>query len=183
MSQISQIMDSKTLQRTVMRISHEILEKHNSLENLAIIGIRTRGACLAERIVKNIEKIEGVLLPLGILDITLHRDDLDTLDKIGKIEETFIDFDVNQKTVILIDDVLFSGRTVRAAIDEILDYGRPKVIQLAVLIDRGHRELPIRADIVGKNVPTSLEEQIKVTIHEVDETEEVLLISSEKGNK
>ena len=178
----AQIMDQKTVRRTMMRISHEILEKNHSLKNLCIVGIRTRGAYLADRIVDNIHMIEEKRLPLGYLDITLHRDDLDSIANIGPLKETSLKFNVNGLNIILVDDVLFSGRTVRAAIDEILDYGRPNKIELAVLIDRGHRELPIRADFVGKNVPTSLDEQVKVYLKEKDQKEEVLLLDS-KGSQ
>lgn len=181
MNSANQIMDQKTLLRTLMRISHEILEKNMDPFNLAVVGIRTRGAYLAERIVENIKKIEKREIPLGFLDITLHRDDLDSIKKIGALKETLLNFDVNGKDIILVDDVLFSGRTVRAAIDEIMDFGRPKRIQLAVLIDRGHKELPIKADFVGKNVPTSLEEEVKVYLTEYDQAEEVVLIQSDKG--
>jgi len=169
------IMDAKHLQRALMRMAHEILEANKDMENLAIVGIRTRGAHLAKRLQDNIKQIEGTEVPLGILDITLHRDDLFTTTKQPIVRKTEIDFDISDKSVILVDDVLFSGRTVRAALDELIDFGRPATIQLAVLIDRGHRELPIRADFVGKNVPTSLKERIGVRIMEIDKQDEVVL--------
>lgn len=172
----SRIMDTQTLSRALMRISHEILERNKELSNLVLIGIQTRGTYLAQRIQENLFKIEGIKLPIGYLDITFHRDDLDTRGAQIKAQKTEIQFDINGKNVILIDDVLFSGRTIRAAIDEIMDYGRPERIQLAVLIDRGHRELPIRPDYVGKNVPTTLKDEIKVFLNEVDERDEVLLV-------
>lgn len=172
------IMNQKDLERALMRMSHEILEKNSDLKDLVIMGIRTRGAFLADRIVDNIEIIEERRLPVGYLDITLHRDDLDSLHGIEALKETSIAFDVNDKNIVLVDDVLFSGRTVRAAIDEIMDFGRPKRIQLAVLVDRGHRELPIRADYVGKNVPTALDEEVKVFLKEKDGKEEVVLMEA-----
>jgi len=171
----SQILDGQQLKRVLMRISHEILEKNKNIQDLVIIGIRTRGAYLAKRIASNIKEIEGIDLPLGILDITLHRDDLFTTKKQPVVRKTEINFDIAGKIVILIDDVLFSGRTIRAALDELIDFGRPSQIQLAVLIDRGHRELPIRADYVGKNVPTSLNQEIKVQMTELDKKEGVVL--------
>ena len=169
------IMDEKHLQRALVRIAHEILEANKDTQDLTIVGIRTRGAFLAERVRDNIKSIEGVELPLGILDITLHRDDLFTTTKQPKVGKTEIDFDITDKNIVIVDDVLFSGRTVRAALDELIDFGRPETIQLAVLIDRGHRELPIRADFVGKNVPTSLEERVYVRIQEVDGKDEVVI--------
>lgn len=156
-----------------MRISHEIIERNKNVKKLAIIGIRSRGVYLAERIARIIKEIEDIEVPIGILDITLHRDDLFTMVKQPVVHKTEISFDITNKDIILVDDVLFSGRTVRAAIDELIDFGRPATIQLAVLIDRGHRELPIRPDYVGKNVPTSLKEIIKVRIRELDKIDEV----------
>lgn len=171
----SQIMDAQDLQRAMVRISHEILERNKEVKKLAIVGIRSRGVYLAERIAEIIREIEDTEVPVGILDITLHRDDLFTMVKQPVVQKTEISFDITNKDIILVDDVLFSGRTVRAAIDELVDFGRPKTIQLAVLIDRGHRELPIRPDYVGKNVPTSLKEVIKVRIKEMDKNDEVWL--------
>ncbi len=170
------IMDEKTIDRAVTRTAHEILERNKGTENLALLGIRTRGVPLAQRIQGKIKEIEGVELPLGILDITLYRDDLSTIAKLPIVNGTQIDFDVNDKKLVLIDDVLYTGRTVRAALDAIVDIGRPAAIQLMVLVDRGHRELPIRADYVGKNVPTSKKEIIKVNLKEVDGENSVLIV-------
>ena len=169
-------MDEKTIDRAVTRTAHEILERNKGTENLALLGIRTRGVPLAQRIQGKIKEIEGVELPLGILDITLYRDDLSTIAKLPIVNGTQIDFDVNDKKLVLIDDVLYTGRTVRAALDAIVDIGRPAAIQLMVLVDRGHRELPIRADYVGKNVPTSKKEIIKVNLKEVDGENSVLIV-------
>ena len=176
MSSKQQIMTKQDIQRTLTRMVHEILELNKDLDNLVIVGIRTRGAYLAERIAKKIGKIGKIDIPLGMLDITLHRDDLDLNNKMPIVNETDIPFDVTDKNIILIDDVLFSGRTIRAALDEIMDFGRPRKIQLAVLIDRGHRELPIKADYIGKNVYTTMTESIGVRIKEVDKKEEVFKI-------
>ena len=170
------IMDEKTIDRAVTRTAHEILERNKGTENLALLGIRTRGVPLAKRILGKIKEIEGADLPLGILDITLYRDDLSTIAKLPIVNGTQIDFDINGKKLVLIDDVLYTGRTVRAALDAIVDIGRPAAIQLMVLIDRGHRELPIRADYVGKNVPTSRKEIVKVNLKEVDGENSVLIV-------
>jgi pyrimidine operon attenuation protein/uracil phosphoribosyltransferase len=172
----NRIMDQDGIRRAISRISHEIVEKNKGTDDLALIGIRTRGVPLAERIQKRISEFENVLLPLGLLDITLYRDDLSTIDVHPVLHETKVPFSIEGKTIILIDDVLFTGRTVRAALDALIDLGRPQKIQLAVLIDRGHRELPIRADYVGKNVPTSRREIISVCLQEIDSYEEVLLL-------
>lgn len=169
-------MTEDEIKRAMMRIAHEILEKNAERENLALVGIRTRGVFLAQRLQENIKGIEGITVPMGILDITLHRDDLDQLPTMPIVGKTEINFDIADKIVIIVDDVLFSGRTVRAALDEIIDFGRPKKIQLAVLVDRGHRELPIKADYVGKNIPTSLSEQVKVSLKEHDEEEGVKIL-------
>ncbi len=169
-------MDEKTIDRAVTRTAHEILERNKGTENLALLGIRTRGVPLAQRIKGKIKEIEGADLPLGILDITLYRDDLSTIAKLPIVNGTQIDFDVNDKKLVLVDDVLYTGRTVRAALDAIVDIGRPSAIQLMVLVDRGHRELPIRADYVGKNVPTSKKEIIKVNLKEVDGENSVLIV-------
>ncbi|MFC2075835.1 bifunctional pyr operon transcriptional regulator/uracil phosphoribosyltransferase PyrR [candidate division KSB1 bacterium] len=163
-----EIMDPTAVERALTRITHEILEWNKGPENLCLIGIRTRGAPLAARIQEKLEKLEGAGVPLGILDITLYRDDLQTLAYQPIVHKTEIDFNINDKKIVLVDDVLFTGRTIRAALDALIDFGRPTVIRLAVLIDRGHRELPIRADYVGKNVPTSLQETILVKVEEID---------------
>ena len=180
---ISQIMDSQMITRTLMRISHEILEQNKGTDDLVIVGIRSRGDYLAQRISQFIHKIDGREIPVGILDITLYRDDLTMIDTCPVVHSTKIDFDINNKRLILVDDVLFTGRTIRCALDELVDLGRPKNIQLAVLIDRGHRELPIRADYVGKNVPTSIKQSIEVRLKEIDDSEEVVLVIQEKDKK
>ncbi len=172
----SQIMDKDTVRRAIMRIAHEILEKNKGTKDLCIIGIRTRGVFLAERINECIKQIEGSLLPTGILDITLYRDDLTMISAQPIVHETKIDFEITDKKIILVDDVLFTGRTIRAALDALVDFGRPAGIQLAVLIDRGHRELPIRADFVGKNIPTSLNQNVKVILSESDQKEDQVIV-------
>ncbi|CEP69476.1 Bifunctional protein PyrR [Moorella glycerini] len=171
----ARIMDADKLRRALTRIAHEILERNRGTGNLVLIGIRRRGVPLAERLQKLIEEIEGVKVPLGILDITLYRDDLTTLSVQPVIHRTQIPFNISGKKVVLVDDVLFTGRTVRAALDALIDLGRPQNIQLAVIIDRGHRELPIRADYVGKNVPTSRKEEIAVQLEEIDGVDQVLI--------
>ena len=178
----AKILDKEGIKRAVTRISHEIVEKHKKIEDLVIVGIRNRGEYLAHRIVDSIEKIVSKKIALGILDITLYRDDLTEIAEQPILKETNIDFDITGKKVVLVDDVLFTGRTIRCAMDQLIDFGRPAVIQLAVLIDRGHRELPIRADYVGKNVPTSLDEVIEVKLKEVDETDEVIICEKSGGN-
>ena len=169
------ILDADAIRRYLVRISHEIGEKNKGVENVVLVGIRTRGVPLAQRLAEQVAEIEGVKVPVGSLDITLYRDDLSTLAYNPIVKETELDFDINGKTVILVDDVLFTGRTIRCALDALIDMGRPKAIQLAVLVDRGHRELPIRADYVGKNVPTSTSETVDVTLAEIDGEDEVSL--------
>ena len=176
----SKLMDLGMIKRTLMRISHEILERNIGTKQLAIVGIRNRGAYLSSRIAEMIKDIDGNEIPQGILDITLYRDDLTMIDTCPVVHSTKIDFDITDKILILVDDVLFTGRTIRCALDELIDLGRPRSIQLAVLVDRGHRELPIRADYVGKNIPTTLDESVEVRLKEVDGREEVLLFSKEK---
>ena len=161
-------MDEMGESRALFRISHEIIEKNKGTDDLVLLGILTRGLPMATRIRDNIKKIEGVELPLGSLDITLYRDDLTEIVDLPEAKLTEINFSLKDKNVILCDDVLFTGRTARAAIESILKLGRPKTIQLAVLVDRGHRELPIRADFVGKNIPTSLNELVSVKFEETD---------------
>lgn len=179
----AKIMDKENIHRVLMRIAHEILEKNKGCDDLCIVGIRTRGAVLAERINAYIKKFEGQSLDLGILDITLYRDDLTLISSQPVVHETLIDFDITGKKIILVDDVLFTGRTVRAALDALIDLGRPSCIQLAVLIDRGHRELPIRADYVGKNVPTSLNQNVKVILKESDQKEDVVKVRTITNHK
>ncbi len=171
------IMDAGTMQRSLTRVTHEILERNGGTENLILVGIRTRGIYLAERIAQNIKKFENVEVPVGELDITLYRDDQHfTKEQEPVLNNTNIPFSIEGKNVVLVDDVLFTARTIRAGMDAIMDIGRPKRITVAVLVDRGHRELPIKADYVGKNIPTSTSEQISVRITEVDEQEKVTLI-------
>jgi pyrimidine operon attenuation protein/uracil phosphoribosyltransferase len=169
------VMDAAHIRRALARIAHEILERNKGAERLVLIGIRNRGDILAQRIQKHIKSIESVELPLGVLDITLYRDDFTSINYLPQIGKTEIPFDLNGKIVVLVDDVLYTGRTVRAALDEIIDFGRPKEIQLAVLVDRGHRELPIRPDYIGKNVPTSDDELVEVQIKEVDGADKVII--------
>ncbi len=169
------IMDSEKIRRSLTRIAHEIIEKNKGVDDLVLVGIKTRGVSLAERLKKNIEKIERKTVSTGILDITLYRDDLSTLEEHPVINSTKLDFNIENKKIVLIDDVLYTGRTVRAALDALVDIGRPKCIQLAVLIDRGHRELPIRADYIGKNLPTSNKEFVDVSLNEIDNTESVVI--------
>ncbi len=172
----SKIIDSKGLNRIITRIAHEILERNKGTENLILMGMRTRGEFLANRVFSKIKEIENIELPLGVLDVTLYRDDFRTRLKQPEVSVSNITFDINEKNVILIDDVLYTGRTVRSALDAIMDLGRPNTIQLFVLVDRGHRELPIRADYVGKNIPTSIDEEIKVKMNEIDGEDAIYLI-------
>ena len=175
-----ELMDEAAISRAIIRISHEIVERNDGLEDVAIIGIQKRGVPLATRIRKLLEEIEGVKVPMGILDITFYRDDLSMLSAHPVVNGTDIPFDVNGKKIILVDDVLYTGRTTRAAIENIFDMGRPANIQLAILIDRGHRQLPFRADYVGKNVPTALTEHIDVEVKEVDGQDRVILLKEEE---
>jgi len=172
----SLILDAAGMQRALVRMTHEILEKNKGVQNLVIVGIKTRGEFLANRIVEAIEKLENEKVAVGALDITLHRDDLGKRGDVPMVQETEIPFEIEDKTVILVDDVLFSGRSTRAAMDELIDFGRPSNIFLAVLVDRGHRELPIKADFVGKNIPTRRDEEISVQVKEVDEEDAVYLV-------
>ena len=169
----SVLLDDKAIQRTLVRISHEIIEKNKGVEDMVLIGIKRRGYPLAERIARQIAEIEGIEVPVGTVDITLYRDDLSTLNDMPKINNKDLGVKVEKKKVILVDDVLYTGRTARAAIEAVIDSGRPTTIQLAVLIDRGHRELPIRADFVGKNIPTSKNEVISVELTETDKCDAV----------
>ncbi|MDD4096077.1 MAG: bifunctional pyr operon transcriptional regulator/uracil phosphoribosyltransferase PyrR [Oscillospiraceae bacterium] len=169
------LMDANAISRALTRISHEILERNKGLSDLVIIGIQRRGVSMAKRIAGILESIESVRPPVGILDITFYRDDLSMLSAHPIVNGTDIPFDVNDKTIVLVDDVLYTGRTVRAAIEALFDMGRPASIQLAIMVDRGHRQLPIRADYVGKNVPTSNSESISVELTEVDSEDRVVL--------
>jgi len=169
------IRDGDNMRRVIVRIAHEVVERNKGVKNVVLVGIRTRGVPLAQRIAREIENIEGVKLPVGMLDITLYRDDLSALAYNPVLHGTDIPFDVSGKNVVLVDDVLYTGRTIRAALDALIDNGRPRTIQLAVMVDRGHRELPIRADYVGKNVPTSRRETIEVTLTEEGNEDEVII--------
>jgi pyrimidine operon attenuation protein/uracil phosphoribosyltransferase len=171
----ARIMSEDDMRRAISRLAHEILERNGGPDGLVICGIRTRGQYLAERIVAKIEEVEETRPPLGILDITLYRDDLQTIAKQPVVRSTQIPVSIVEKHVVLVDDVLYTGRTIRAAMDEIIDFGRPRTVQLAVLVDRGHREFPIRADYVGKNVPTSRTEIIKVQFVETDGKDAVVV--------
>lgn len=169
------VLDEAAIRRALTRISHEIIEKNKGVEDLVLVGVKTRGVPIAKRLKNKIQEIEGVEMPEGELDITLYRDDLTEYQKEPEIKDTNITTDIDGKKVILVDDVLYTGRTVRAAMDALIDHGRPSSIQLAVLVDRGHRELPIRADFVGKNVPTSQDEIITVSLSETDEKDQVMI--------
>lgn len=169
------IMDNDAMRRAITRIAHEVIEKNKGVEDVVLVGIRTRGVPLAERLAAAINDIENTNITVGMLDITLYRDDLSTLAYNPVVHGTEINFDLSGKHVVLVDDVLYTGRTIRAALDAVMDMGRPKTIQLAVLIDRGHRELPIRADYAGKNVPTSRKEAINVYLAEQDGYDEVAI--------
>lgn len=172
----AKVLDTPAIARSLIRIAHEIVERNRTTDNLAIVGIRSRGAYLAQRLAEYIKKIDGKDVPLGILDITLYRDDLTLLALQPVVHKTEINFDITDKNIILVDDVLYTGRTIRCALSELIDFGRPKTIQLAVLVDRGHRELPIRADYVGKNIPTSQNETVEVRLVEPDGKDEVVII-------
>jgi pyrimidine operon attenuation protein/uracil phosphoribosyltransferase len=172
------IMTADDIRRTLARIAHEIIERNRSMSDLVLIGMRTRGVPLARRLAANIKKFEGTDIPVGALDIGLYRDDLDDLDFKPLINNTQIPTDVGGKTIVLVDDVLFTGRSTRAALDALIDYGRPGTIQLAVLVDRGHRELPIRADYIGKNIPSARSEEIRVELTETDGQDRVAIFNS-----
>jgi len=175
MKEKAKILDKEAIQKALQRMAHEILERNKDKKSLAVIGIKYRGAFLAERLVMAIEKIEKTKLPIGALDITLYRDDLTEVAEQPIVHATEIDFDISGKTIILADDVLYTGRTIRCALDALIDFGRPAKIQLAVLVDRGHRELPIRADYVGKNLPTAQAEVVEVRLAESDGKDEVVI--------
>lgn len=179
----AEIMDESGIMRAVTRIAHEIIEKNKGVENVYLIGIQRRGVPLAKLIASKIREVEGTEVPVGILDITFYRDDLSMLSEHPVVNGTEINFPVTDKVVILVDDVIYTGRTVRSAIDAIMDIGRPRMIQLAILIDRGHRELPIRADYVGKNVPTSKTEVVNVKLFDIDKVNVVTLSDLEVGMK
>jgi len=172
------IMDREAIRRALFRIAHEIIERNQGVDELVLVGVRRRGVPLAARLQAIIQEIEGRVVPMGILDITLYRDDLTTRRDQPLVRSTEVPFAIQGRTVVLVDDVLYTGRTVRAALDALMDLGRPQSIQLAVLVDRGHRELPVRADYVGKNVPTSRREIISVRLSEIDDQDAVVIEQS-----
>ncbi len=171
----ARLLDEAEIRRAVTRIAHEILERNKGAEGVVLIGIAARGDDLARRLAAEIERIEGTQIPVGALDITFYRDDIGMRSEAPEVHETRVGFDINGKTVVLVDDVLYTGRTIRSALDALVDFGRPTAIQLAVLVDRGHRELPIRADYVGKNVPTRKDEKVSVMLAEVDGEDAVVV--------
>lgn len=175
-------MDATGLDRALSRIAHQVLEKNSQLDNFGIIGMQTRGVFLARRIADKINALEKASVMTGVLDVTLYRDDFRTAFKQPSVQPTDVPFDVNGKNILLVDDVLCTGRTVRAALDELMDLGRPKVIELAVLIDRGHRELPIRADYVGKKMTTLINQEVRLSVREVDDEDSLWLTELEKDD-
>ena len=178
----AKLITSDDYKRIITRLAHEIIEKNRGIDDLVIIGLRTRGAFIADRILQKIKEIEGTDVLTGYLDVTLYRDDFRTRLKQPDVQVTNIPFQIDEKSIVLVDDVLFTGRTIRAALDALMDYGRPAKIMLAVLIDRGHRELPIKADFVGKNVPTSIGEEVRVKVNEVDGEDCVNLVEQTGGD-
>lgn len=172
------IMDAGDIARALTRVAHEILERNKGVKDLALVGIRTGGVHLAHRLAKRIQEIEQAPVPIGDLDITLYRDDLSLRKEQPVLRTTSVPFDISDKIVVLVDDVLFTGRTIRAAMDGLMDLGRPAEIQLAVLVDRGHRQLPIKANYIGKNLPTSREEQVQVLLEEAGEEDRVVILKS-----
>ncbi len=174
------IMTAEDIRRTLARIAHEIIERNKSMSDLILVGLRTRGVPLAKRLAANVQTFEGTQIPVGALDISLYRDDLDSRDLKPVVSTSQIPNDIAGKTIVLVDDVLYTGRSVRAALDALIDYGRPATIQLAVLIDRGHRELPIRADYIGKNIPSARAEDIRVQLSETDGADQVVIIPPEE---
>lgn len=177
------LIDEIGLSRIITRMAHEIIEKNKGSKNLVLMGLRTRGEFLAKRIHQKIEEIEQLNIPLGILDVTLYRDDFRTRLKQPQVSVSNITFDINDKDIVLIDDVLYTGRTIRSALCALMDYGRPSTIQLCVLVDRGHRELPITADYAGKNIPTSIDEEVRVKLKEVDSEDAVYLVDVKDGKE
>jgi len=177
------ILDARQIERALFRIAHEILEHNNVAGTIAIVGILTRGAFLAQRIAAIIEKLEGVEVPVGLMDIGLYRDDVHSKLDQPTVQRTDILFSVKDKNIVLVDDVLFTGRTVRAALNHVTDFGRPQTIQLAVLIDRGHRELPIKADYVGTNIPTAFTDRVVLEVTESEGTDQVYVIRKGRTSK
>lgn len=178
----SVVLDDAEIERSLTRIAHQILEANHGSNDIALVGIVTRGDLLAKRLAEKIEEIEGAKVPLGSLDISFYRDDF-VINFAPEVHSTRINFDIDGKTIVLVDDVLYTGRTIRAALDAIMDLGRPAAIQLAVLVDRGHRELPIRADFVGKNVPSSREENVRLFLEEVDGKSAVEIFDMNPGDR
>jgi pyrimidine operon attenuation protein/uracil phosphoribosyltransferase len=176
----AKVMDATAVERAVTRIAHEVLEANKGAGGIALVGIVTRGAALAQRLAAEVTRIEGAEVPVGTLDISFYRDDVGS-SLHPEVRRTDIPFDPTGRTIVLVDDVLFTGRTIRAALDAIMDYGRPDCIQLAVLVDRGHRELPIRADYVGKNVPTSRKERVTVLMSEIDGSDGVEILEEDRA--
>jgi pyrimidine operon attenuation protein/uracil phosphoribosyltransferase len=175
------VLDAASIDRSLTRIAHEILERNKTLRGIGLVGVQTRGVPLARRLAERLGAIEGAAPPVGVLDINLYRDDLSRIADHPILRRTEIPYELDDAIVILVDDVLFTGRTVRAALDALMDLGRPRQIQLAVLVDRGHRELPVRADFVGKNLPTSDTERVDVRLAETDGEDEVVIVKSEGG--
>lgn len=175
------VMDQHEISRALTRVAHEILERNKGTEGLAIVGIRTRGVYLAQRIVRRIQEIEQVQVPNGELDITLYRDDLGLRKGQPALRKTSIPFNIADLKIVLVDDVLFTGRTIRAAMDSLMDFGRPEEIQLAVLVDRGHRQLPIKANYIGKNIPTARDEDVQVVLDEEGEEDRVVILRPQRG--
>jgi pyrimidine operon attenuation protein/uracil phosphoribosyltransferase len=173
------VLTADDIRRAVRRIAHEIVERNQGLENVALVGLRTRGVPLAERLAAAIEEFEGQRVPVGALDIGLYRDDISSMELRPRLQPTDISISIDGRRVVLVDDVLYTGRSIRAALDALTDFGRPSQIQLAVLVDRGHRQLPIRPDYVGKNIPTSLQEEVEVKLEEIDGEDEVRIVHLE----
>jgi len=176
------LLNASDIERALVRIAHEILERNKGAASIAFVGIKTRGVPIAQRLAHIIKDMEQVEIPVGSLDITLYRDDVSSLSFRHIVQQTYVPFDITDRHVILVDDVFYTGRSIRAALDALIDLGRPATIQLAVLIDRGHRELPIRADFVGKNIPTAHNEEIKVFLNETDAVDKVVVVKPEEDN-
>lgn len=176
------LLNASDIERALVRIAHEILERNKGAASIAFVGIKTRGVPIAQRLAHIIKDMEQVEIPVGSLDITLYRDDVSSLSFRHIVQQTYVPFDITDRHVILVDDVFYTGRSIRAALDALIDLGRPATIQLAVLIDRGHRELPIRADFVGKNIPTAHNEEIKVFLNETDAVDKVVVVKPEENN-
>ena len=174
---MKEIIDASGMKRALVRMTYEIIERNKGVNDLVIVGIKTRGLFLANRLAANFKRIENVDVPVGALDVSDYRDDLSKQEKKNLIHNQQLDFDIKNKKVVLVDDVLFTGRTIRAALDALMDQGRPATISLAVLVDRGHRELPVRPDFIGKNIPTAMNERIKVSMTEVDDQDSINLVT------